>query len=214
MRLGVNEGRGSLLDFWFPLECARCGTHGGSPCRECLDDLNPAAPVPELEPLHAVLALVRYDDCSRPFVHDLKYRGRWGVARSLAPALATLVAEELAHVDEQPTLTWAPTTRARIRERGFDQAEVLARALGRELRRRPQRLLRRRAGVHQIGRSRRERATGVGFDPIGECRGVVVVVDDVVTTGATLRAAGEALCRAGASGVIGLALAATPTGDD
>jgi predicted amidophosphoribosyltransferase len=65
-------------------------------------------------------------------------------------------------------------------------------------------------GTPQTGRSRRERLTGPAFVARRRVRGAVLVVDDVVTTGATLRAAEAALQQAGARAVHCLAAAATP----
>ena len=200
----------SLFEPWFPVLCLGCNRFGASPCSECLERFAPAHVIGEVEALSFVAGLVSYDDVSRPFIADLKYGGKWSTARTFAPALAALL-DELVGCDlPGPTLTWAPTTPQRARERGFDQAEVLAREVGRVARRPVRRLLVRRPGHRQTGRSRRERASGIDFVAREEVSGAVVVVDDVVTTGATLCAAARTLRAAGASEVVGLALAATP----
>lgn len=192
------------------MECARCGRSDGSPCSSCLDELVAADSVPDLGPVCSTLALLRYDDISRPFIADFKFHGQWASARTLAPAMASLLHGTFNDSAGSCGLTWAPTTEDRRRRRGFDQAEVLAMYLGQHMGLRVRRYLRRSPGSHQTGRSRQERSSGVDFEPVRNCRGTVVVVDDVMTTGATLRAAAEALRWAGATEVIGLALAATP----
>ena len=169
-----------------------------------------AHPVGEISGLDAVVGLVAYDDVSRPFVADLKYRGKWASAKSFAPALAYLVDDCIGGEGPRAVLTWAPTTPQRARQRGFDQAEVIAREVGRYSGRPVRKLLDRSPGDHQTGRSRRERASGISFLPRGSTGGVVVIFDDVVTTGATLSAAAEALRAGGAAVVVGVALAATP----
>jgi len=94
----------------------------------------------------------------------------------------------------------------------YDQAEIVARAVARVAGIPVRRLLRRHPGPSQTGRARLDRLTGVGFSALGPVAGTVVVCDDVLTTGATLSAAAEALRRAGAAYVVSLVVARTPPG--
>jgi predicted amidophosphoribosyltransferase len=96
-------------------------------------------------------------------------------------------------------VTWVPTTSARRRERGFDQAELLARAVARELRVPCRELVRRRAGPVQTGRSALDRRRG----PVIELRvdtvpRRVLLIDDVVTTGTSVSVVAGTLRRGGA----------------
>ena len=136
----------------------------------------------------------------------LKYRN----GRSLLPWLGVALAR-LVGPGTVDAVTWAPTHPARRRRRGFDQAELLARAMARPLGVPVRPLLRRtdRAGP-QTGRTRAERLVAPAFVALEPVRGRVAVVDDVVTTGATLRAAVLALEGAGARSALALAVAATP----
>ena len=111
-------------------------------------------------------------------------------------------------------VTWVPTTTRRRRGRGFDQAEVLARALARRLGLPCRRLLRRRPGS---GPDRAALAERRGAVPGSTARGArpvpaaVLVVDDVVTSGATLAAAAAgAACRRARRRVDAVTAASTP----
>ena len=197
----------SLVALLLPDRCAGCGATGTSPCRACLSALRPA---PKLDPptgLDTLAALVRYDEVARALVTAVKYRNARGSIAGLAGAAASLL--DPAAV-AGATLTWAPTTPDRLRRRGFDQAELLARAVGRHVGLPVQGCLERLPGAHQTGLGAAERHRAPRFTARSRSPATVVVVDDVCTTGATLSAASGALRGAGARGVHGLVLARTP----
>ncbi|HEY6531600.1 MAG TPA: phosphoribosyltransferase family protein [Acidimicrobiales bacterium] len=167
-------------------------------------------PAPALAPppgLDRLDALLRYDDAARAFVTAVKYRNARASIDGLAGAVAALVVDGRSTID---VVTWAPTTPERLRSRGYDQAELLARAIGRQLRLPVRRSLRRIPGPHQTGRPAHLRRRGPQFVALGRAGTSVLVVDDVCTTGTTLSAAGATLRRAGARQVRGLVMARTP----
>lgn len=152
--------------------------------------------------LDSCQALVAYDDEARALITSLKNRGHRSLVPALADGLAGLVAAE------RPTVvTWASTGVPRRRQRGFDQAELLARAVGRRLGLRCVPLLRRLPGPPQAGRTSEDRRTNPGFRARGPAPLCVLLVDDVATTGATLTAAARVLRDAGAVAVHGLVVA-------
>jgi ComF family protein len=200
-----------LLETLFPACCVGCGRPPVALCSACLGRARRVAgsmgatPPPPVDRWVAVFA---YEGAVREALARLKYRN----ARSVLPGLAAALVERLREEPMGPVdvVTWPPTTAARRRERGFDQAEHLARAVGRGLGVPVRPCLTRRSGPSQTGRSAEERRHGPGFQP-GPVTGLrVLVVDDVATTGATLAAAARALRSAGARWVGAATVARTP----
>jgi predicted amidophosphoribosyltransferase len=159
-----------------------------------------------------VPAIIAYEGVGRELLARLKYRDARQAVAPLADAIAAR-ADAGRGIDAWTidAVTWIPTTDRRRRERGFDQAELLARAVARRLGRPCRRLLRRLGDDHQTGRSRSERLRGPTLVAAGVPPRNVLLIDDVVTTGATVRAAVEALTNAGAVRVQPWAAAATPS---
>ncbi len=162
-----------------------------------------------LDGLDVVTAPFAYEGSIRQLVLAVKYRRD----RSALAWLALQLAEAARPLDLDPstTVTWPTTTAARRRGRGFDQGELLARRVAAELGLPARRLLRRLPGPPQTGRTGVQRHEGPAF--VARRRvGSVLLVDDVVTTGATLRTAARALRQAGSWAVSGAAAAATGRG--
>ncbi|HMJ79156.1 MAG TPA: phosphoribosyltransferase family protein [Iamia sp.] len=189
--------------------CASCDRPGASPCRACHAGLLPPAPEPDPAGLAGLVTLLRYDGPARPLVARVKYRNHRQGLTWLATGLARRVRAAGVPVD---LVTWAPTTDRHRRTRGFDHAELLARVVASALDVPCRPVLRRLPGPAQTGRPAADRrAAGPRFVAVASLRpgARVLVVDDVVTTGATLRAAVEAVVGAGGRAVPA-ALARTP----
>lgn len=138
------------------------------------------------------------------------------VAQHLTAGIAADIAADLAPhigpIESIDLVTWAPTSGHRIRSRGYDQAELIARHVAALLGMPGCDTLRRvdRRGP-QTGRTRSDRQDGPRFVARPRVRGRhVVVLDDVITTGATLAAADHALRAAGAALVTTVGVALTP----
>jgi ComF family protein len=158
-----------------------------------------------LTPFRAGASLGPFEGPLRTVLHELKYRGRRRVAGRLAEAM--LERDDIKRVVEGAVLVPVPLHPRRRRERGFNQAELLASELARraglsvvEV------LVRRQDTAAQTGLSGAARRANVAgaFAVRGKGRiagRVAVVVDDVFTTGATAMACARALSSAGAAEV-------------
>ncbi|MET8163208.1 ComF family protein [Streptomyces sp. NPDC005329] len=218
---GVRRWWQELAGLVLPAECGGCGSARTVLCPQCRTALSGAAPfrvrpVPEPPGLPAVHAAARYADEVRAALLAHKERGALTLARPLGAALAGAVRAGVGEVGwgegEGPhplgdlLLVPVPSTRAAVRARGHDPARRIALAAAGELRRAgvPARvaavLRQRRAVADQAGLDSRQRLDNlVGaltVVPGGArvlCGGPVVLVDDVVTTGASLAEAARAV---------------------
>ena len=156
-----------------------------------------------------VWAPVAYEGPARDLVRALKFRGALALAREMSALVVASAPTELLRGDLVPV----PLHPVRQRRRGFNQAAVLAGAIACSTGLTVADCLRRRGpGPPQVGRTRGARLAG----PAGsiEARARVppaaLIVDDVVTTGATIAACAAALRHAGTTQVAAIAFARTP----
>ena len=211
----------ALVPALFPADCLVCERvlplrQEGGVCPSCWESL-PWLPGyrPRRGPLQALLWAADYEGALRRLIHGLKF----GDMDYLGPALGRRMVSRLASLifAERPDLVVpVPLHFWRRYRRGYNQAERLARAIARStlLPLDTGALRRRRAGRRQLGLSRRERLrsfAGCFVARPGRSRGrTILLVDYVVTTGATLEACARALLAAGARRVVGCVLARTP----
>lgn len=203
----------------YPVDCAGCGMPDVALCDRCAQALRPVAGTPIVPgvtvPGVVVHSGLSFDGVAARTLRALKADGRTGLARALAPALA-VAAEAAWPVDAAArgvagvVVVPVPTSRAALRRRGYRVAELLARRAGLA----PHRALRCvRVPADQRRLGRADRAVNVA----GSMRAAptlagrrVLIVDDVVTTGATLGEAARAV-RASGGVVVGAAtVASTP----
>ena len=211
-----------LLDALLPPACPGCAREGQVVCKTCLAHLGRRRDEPAGAPLGLAVSqpagLVQLEWCcaysgpARACLHALKYDGELRLVEPLAEQMAARWARAGIGGD---VLVPVPVHAARLRQRGFDQADLLARAVARMLNL-PVALALERAAktAAQHALSRRARAANVGgafmVKPV-ERNAIagrwVVLVDDIVTTGATFGGCAQALYVAGAAAVSGIALA-------
>lgn len=218
----------SLLGLVATSTCGGCRGEGGPLCASCVALLRgPAydAPVSPRPPgLPAVLAVASYDGPVREAVVAFKDHGRWSLRTHLGDALARSVAAALLLAPDQrrAVLVPAPGSPGSARERDGDHVRELAGRAAQVLRREGVRVsvvpaltsVRRRRD--QVGLDRAGRAANLAASmapttaALSLARGIpVVLVDDVVTTGATLGEAARALRACGVEPVAAAVVAAT-----
>ena len=193
----------------FQTRCAGCDRAGAVLCRPCRFALAAPAGMPVGGD---VIAAVPFAGRARDVLLGFKYRNRRQLAHHFAGLLVNRLLAEGVRPHDIDVVTWAPTSRRRRQQRGFDQAEVVARRVAAQLGLPCRRLLERDAGsVPQTGLDRSARLHGPTFRVAPRAAGqAVLLIDDVVTTGSTLRSADRALTDAGAADVIRAAVATTP----
>ena len=236
--MNLRQAADSLLAALLAPPCAVCGDVierplGGAVCDTCWSSIQPQASPFSLRGIAHAQAVGRYESTLRDIIHALKYDRR----RSIAPRLSKMMASQGGAVLTGADLVVpVPLHRRRLRERGFNQADDLARGLGVPV----GRVLRRvRATLPQVdlpAERRRHnvrdafvlRRTSGPFDLPSPLHSfvdafegptarrsvqerIVVLVDDVATTGATLEACARVLKAAGAGEIRALTAARAVT---
>ena len=217
---------GAALDLAFPAACSGCGREGDPLCAVCLPALDARLALPGGTPIglpaELPAPLLQLESCApfagpvRAALHDLKYAGE----RRLAGPLGDALARRWARVGTgAEVVVPVPVHAERERRRGYDQAALIAEVAGERLGLPVVRALeRQRATIAQFELGRDERAANVdgafrvrAGHATEVARSVagrwILLVDDVVTTGATLAACAFALERAGAPAVSAIAVA-------
>lgn len=205
-----------LLDAIVPPRCAACGglcpAGAGELCRRCARRLAAAGPLRSAGPpgVDRAWSAAPHDGVARDLVAALKFRRLLPVAGLMAERIELLAPVGLLRGELVPV----PGARLRSLARGFDPAAEIAAALAARTGARLRcDCLVRRGGSRQVGRRRAER---LGSPPLFRLRNGmaaprdVVLVDDVLTTGATLSSCARALRAAGALRVVAVTFSRRP----
>ena len=206
----------TLLDLLFPPKCALCGEHGvHGVCAECEKALPWCdTPLHERTGIGTCVAPLRYEGAVRESLLRFKFRGGRGNAEGYGKILAQCVAEHFG--GEFDLVTYVPVSEKRRRERGYDQTYLLARETCRAWDTSPVTLLRktRHTPAQSTLKTPEERKANVlgvyeavNTEQIADAR--ILLIDDILTTGATLRECVRVLRDAGAGSVLCATLAAS-----
>ncbi len=201
------------------IEKPYCAIHGTPFSYDLGKGALSAEAIADPPPFDTSRSVALYDDVARQLVHSLKFGDR----TDLAPWMAqSMVRAAEGRVDEASIVVPVPLHRRRLLMRRFNQSAELARHLakltGAEYR--PDLLIRSRATPQQVGLSAKQRENNVrgafrlhkGFSAHVKGRNLILV-DDVYTTGATIRASAKVLKRAGAARIDCLTFARVAQGD-
>jgi len=220
----------SLIDLLFPAVCAACGAAGAIACPDCANPLQAPArlrmPTPTPVGLPPSYAVADYAGPPRELVLAYKERDAVSLTRLLATALSTALAGAMVAAPPaagaEVVVVPVPSTRSAVRRRGFDPVARLSRPAVTRVRSTgaaavvAPALMHVRSVADSAGLTAAERATNLagalrvrgGYD--GRLAGrAVIVVDDVMTTGATVEEAARALRAVGAQVVGAATIAAT-----
>jgi competence protein ComFC len=219
----------ALADLFYPERCVGCERRASDVlCRTCFDALprvgSPVCGRCGLPTAFATFvceecknvdfgfqsarAPLKYDGIGKQVVHALKYRGyKRVVGRLAAPLMLQVVGED--HFD---AVVPVPLHSSRLRKRGFNQAELLARGVAEKMKATVSDTLEVvRSTRDQVELSAAQRRANVAgaYTATKPLRGKILLIDDVFTTGATMSACAGTMVRAGAKEVHALSLCRT-----
>ena len=209
----LDKAQRGLLDFFFPRRCPFCGRMAGKEllCETCRDDL----------PWCHKLRTGTFGECAAPLYYEgrvrdallaFKFKGKIEHLNCFGALMAETAAS--AYADRFDAITWVPVSKKRLKKRGFDQAKMLCASLCVDWHTTPQETLRKvtdnppQSGLEDAP-ARRANVLGV-YEPVDAANIAgkrLLLVDDILTTGATLGECTRVLKAAGAADVVCLTLA-------
>ena len=196
----------SVLNFLFPQKCVGCGKKNKILCQECLKRID----YPAFLKCNNIFAASDYnDETVKKAIWLLKYRGIKQIAEPLAELIKQRIWEKIKFKDA--TIIPIPLSRTRMRERGFNQSELIAKYLSDKVITNV--LYKIKETASQVSLKNREER----LNNLKDCFAIknpeiikdknIILIDDVSTTGATVREARKVLRPAGAKKIIALVVA-------
>ena len=223
----------SFVDFIFPKQCLRCGRSGRYLCAKCISKVSLAKQIcvecekPAIDGIthikckkawgiDGLVSVWVYEGVVRRGIVKLKYKFAFDIARELAKLASIFLKTRLTALPKKILLTTVPLHSFRKNWRGFNQSEEIGKLIASEMGWQffPEMLIRRVQKTPQTelgGEERRKNVLGVfAINPKYDIRTIkpdIIVFDDVITTGSTLKEAVKVLKRNGAKKVWGLTIA-------
>ncbi len=209
----------SILDLLFPPKCAFCSkiikSNYSGMCEHCGFFLpytrgNNSS---SADFITSCTAPLYYEKYVRKSLHRFKFSSRKNYAEIYAPMLAESIRKEFE--DGFTVLTWIPVSKKRLRQRGYDQAELLAIEVGKLLDMKPVKLLEKNTDTKAqsaIGNEAEKRKINI-LGAYSVCNNELVenakilLIDDIFTTGSTMSESAKTLLRGGADCVMGACVA-------
>ncbi len=211
-----------FLDLLFPPRCPFCrkALEAEAICPDCQEGLpwltGPSAQR-KLEHVTLCASALRYQGLVKACIRRYKFRRRQGYARILGPLTAQCAHDHLPQ--DFDLISWPSLSPKSLRNRGFDQAQLLAAAVARDRGMEATALFKKRNSTGQQSLLKgyaQRKANVLGayslLDPKAVAGKRVLLVDDVVTTGATLSECARVLLTAGAKEVFAVTLASAKQG--
>ena len=210
----LNKATEGLMDLFFPRSCPFCGRRVGKKllCDVCKETLPYCRTVRQGAGFGRCAAPFYYEDAVRKAILDYKFKGRLGGLDCFGSMMAATDAE--VYSGEFDAVTWVPVSKKRLRKRGFDQARYLTASLCVDWHVEPQETLRKitdnppQSGLDDPA-ARRANVLNVyeAVEPAAIRGKRFLLIDDILTTGATLSECVRILREAGAADVVCLTLA-------
>jgi len=198
----------TILAIVAPHDCLACQAEGSLLCKACLDSL-PPTPIKQLagSDLETVQSATVYGAVAKDLIWKLKSSGAQEAAKIMASRMSKLLPPS-----QRGLIVPVPTASSRVRRRGYDQSHLIAKALSRQTRLPYLNCLKRQGQAHQVGASREQRKSQLNNafrikSPQLIKNAHIILVDDVVTTGATLESAARLLKQAGAAQIAAITFA-------